>query len=168
MALQGGHRFAVSMDEVFPHGLYAMSVDQAQDFDEKTRARTPSKDKQTGSLVWSVTCIDRDPEARVKEVKVKLLAPYMPELPPEIVPGSGLRPIAFSGMTITPYIDEGRGRARLAYSMRATGLAAAQLAQPGVPGGPGQEGAGRAPAGSATSAPRGPGQGRSGGQASAA
>ncbi|MFI7585924.1 hypothetical protein ACIB24_02475 [Spongisporangium articulatum] len=162
MALQGGHRFAVSMDEVFPHGLYAMSVDQAQDFDEKTRARTPSKDKQTGSLVWSVTCIDRDPEARVKEVKVKLLAPYMPELPPEIVPGSGLRPIAFSGMTITPYIDEGRGRARLAYSMRATGLSAASI------GASGQDGAGRAPAGSATSAPRGPGQGRSGGQASAA
>ncbi len=124
MALQGGHRFAVSMAEVFPHGVYAMGVDQAEDYDDKTGRRSPAKDKQSGELVWAVTVIDRDPAAREKQVKVKVSAPYCPELPPEIVPGSDLRPAEFTGLTITPYVTEprGNGRARLAYSIRATGV----------------------------------------------
>lgn len=124
MALQGGHRFAVSMADVFPHGVYAMGVEQAEDFDEKTRRRTPSKDKQTGELVWTVTCIDRDPEARKKEVKVKVTGAHMPVLPDEVLPGSGLRMVDFSGLTATPYVEEGKGngRARMALSFRATGV----------------------------------------------
>ncbi len=122
MALQGGYRFAVAMGDVFPHGVYAMGVEQAMDYDEKTGRQTPSKDKQTGELVWTVTCIDRDPEARVKEVKVKVSAPHQPVLPPEVLPGSGLHAVDFDGLTITPYVNEGRGRARLAYSYRATGV----------------------------------------------
>ena len=55
MALQGGHRSPVSMADVFPFGCYAMSVEQAMDYDEKSGRRTPSKDKQTGELVWAVT-----------------------------------------------------------------------------------------------------------------
>jgi hypothetical protein len=125
MALQGGHRFGESMPVVWPYGLYGLTVDQAMDFNEKTRARTPSKDKQTGELVWNVSCLDRDPEARQKEIRVKVLAPVMPVLPEEIVPGSGIRCVEFTGITITPYIEEprgGLGRARLAYSYRATGV----------------------------------------------
>ena len=169
MALQGGHRFQVSMAEVFPAGLFAMGVDQAQDYDEKTKNRTPSKDKQTGSLVWTVTCIDRDPEARTKEVKVKVLAPYMPELPPEILAGSGLRPVAFTGMTITPYIDEGRGRARIVYSYRANGVA--QPVEQGAPGANGAhqgQDAGKAPSGSATATGRSVGQAPAAGSSRAA
>src|SRR4051812_49631261 len=122
MALQGGHRFAVSMGDVFPDGVYAMSVEQAQDYDEKSGRRTPSKDKQTGEWVWTVTVIDRDPEAREKQVKVKMSAPVQPVLPGEIAPGTGLHMVDFEGLTITPYVNEGRGnaRARLAYSYRAT------------------------------------------------
>lgn len=122
MALQGGHRFAVAMSEVFPHGVYAMGVEQAEDYDEKTGRRSPSKDKQTGELVWTVTCIDRDPLARVKEVKVKVTAPYTPVLPGEVMPGTGLHAVDFTGLTITPYVNEGRGRARMAFSYRATGV----------------------------------------------
>ncbi len=122
VALQGGYRFPVPMSEVFPHGVYALSVEQAEDYDEKTGRRSPSKDKQSGSLVWTVTCIDRDPEARAKEVKVKVTAPVQPVLPEEVLPGSGLRMVDFGGLTITPYVNEGRGRARLAYSYRATGV----------------------------------------------
>jgi hypothetical protein len=132
MALQGGHRFAVSMAEVFPHGVYAMGVEQAEDFDEKTRRRTPSKDKQNGDqLVWTVTCIDRDPDARKKEVKIKVAAPVMPVLPEEVLPGSGLRMVDFTGLTATPYVEEGKGsgRARLALSFRATGVHAQGAAQ---------------------------------------
>jgi hypothetical protein len=125
MALQGGHRFGESMAVVWPFGLYGLAVDQAMDFNEKTRQRTPSKDKQTGDLVWNVSCLDRDPEARQKEIRVKVLGPVMPVLPGEIVPGSGIRCVEFTGITITPYIEEprgGLGKARLAYSYRASGV----------------------------------------------
>src|SRR3954464_11455186 len=148
MALLGGYRFAVAMGDVFPDGCYAMSVEQAQDYDEKSGRRTPSKEKQTGELVWTVTVIDRDPLAREKQVKVKVTAPYQPVLPGEIAPGTGLHAVDFTGLTITPYVNEGRagGRARMAYSLRATGL----------------HPQGKAPTGSA---PVTSGAGRSGGQA---
>src|SRR3954469_1334503 len=152
MALQGGHRFAVSMGDVFPDGVYAMSVEQAQDYDEKSGRRTPSKDKQTGEWVWTVTVIDRDraEQVREKQVKVKVSAPVMPMLPGEIAPGSGLHPVDFTGLTITPYVVEARGsmgRARLQYSIRATGMYAQ----------------GKAPADSATPMGRSPGQALQGG-----
>ena len=40
------------------------------------------------------------------------------------MPGSGLHAVEFTGVTITPYVTEprGNGRARLAYSIRATGV----------------------------------------------
>jgi hypothetical protein len=125
MALMGGHRFSVSMEDAFPHGLYAMGVQQAEDYNERSGKRTPARDKQNGDqLVWTVTCIDRDPEARQKEVRVKVTGPHMPELPDEVLPNSGLRAVEFTGMTVTPYVEEGRGggRARLALSFRATGV----------------------------------------------
>src|SRR3954451_23521247 len=136
MGLPSGYRFPVLMSDLFPYGCYAMSVEQAQDYDEKSGRRTPSKDKQTGEWVWTVTVIDRDPEAREKQVKVKVSAPVQPVLPGEIMPGSGLHAVDFTGLTITPYVNEGRagGRARMAYSLRATGVHAQ----------------GKAPAGSAT------------------
>src|SRR4051795_3437582 len=126
MALQGGHRFAVSMGDVFPDGVYAMSVEQAQDYDEKSGRRTPSKDKQTGEWVWTVTVIDRDrgEQVREKQVKVKVSAPVMPMLPGEVAPESGLHPVDFTGLTVTPYVVEARGpmgRGRLGGSLRAAG-----------------------------------------------
>jgi hypothetical protein len=125
MALQGGHRFAVSMGDAFPHGLYAMGVKQAEDFNSETRRSKPARDNQHGDqFVWTVTCIDRDPDAREKEVKVKVTAPVCPDLPEEVLPGSGLRCIEFSGLTVTPYVQEARGggRARMALSFRASGV----------------------------------------------
>jgi hypothetical protein len=134
MALQGGHRFAVSMGDVFAHGVYAMSVEQAMDYDEKSGRRSPAKDKLTGELVWTVTVIDRDPEAREKQVKVKVAGPVQPVLPGEIMPGSGLHPVDFTDVTITPYVSDGRGggRARLAYSLRASGVYAQGKAPAGT------------------------------------
>jgi hypothetical protein len=123
MALQAGHRFPVSMRDVFAHGLFAMGVEQAMDYDEKTGRQSPTKDKQTGDLVWTVTCIDRDPEIRgTREVKIKVLGPHMPALPAELVPNSGIRPIEFTGLTVTAYVSDNGRRARLAFSFRATGV----------------------------------------------
>src|SRR3954452_21537267 len=145
-----GHRFPVSMADVFPHGVYAMSVEQAQDYDEKSGRRSPSKDKHTGELVWTVTVIDRDPEAREEQGKVKVTAPVQPVLSGEIMPGSGLHAVEFTDLTITPYVNEGRagGRPRMAYSLRATDMHAQ----------------GKDPTGSTSAAAGGPG--RPGGQAS--
>jgi hypothetical protein len=126
MALQGGHRFAVSFDQVFPAGVYAMFVEQAEDYDDRTGRRSPARDQRNGNqLVWNVTVIDRDPEARKKELKVKVTAPHMPVLPGEVASGTGMHPVVFEGMTATPYVDD--KSKRLAYSFRAAGLVAAQL-----------------------------------------
>src|SRR4051812_923761 len=70
MALQGGHRFEVSFGTAFPYGVYAMGVEQAMDYDEKSGRRSPSRDKQNGNeLVFAVVGLDRDPEARQKQIK---------------------------------------------------------------------------------------------------
>lgn len=54
MALRGGSRFPVSMDDVFPAGCYLMpdSIAEAQDYDEKTKVRRPAVDKVTGKRVF--------------------------------------------------------------------------------------------------------------------
>lgn len=131
MALQGGYRFAVPMGELFPAGCYAVSVQQAEDFDERTGRRTPSKDKITGELVWTVTVFDSDPQARERQVRVKITGAQMPQLPEEVLPG--LHPVAFTGLTVTPYVNDGTAgrRARMAYSVRASGMHAVAKAPAG-------------------------------------
>ena len=134
MALTNGYRFTVTMEDAFPHGLYALGVTQANDWDAVKKLATPSRDKVTNSLVWNVACIDRDPDTRQKQITVKVLAPVSPTLPDEIVPDSGIRPVAFEGIQVTAYVDSKTGR--LAYSFRATGV----VAQGRRPRGAAQEG----------------------------
>ena len=70
--------------------------------------------------------IDLDPalEGRSREVVVKIAADRMP-VPPTRQP---FEPVEFENLTVTPYVDtgrcQGRGRcaARMAFSLRATGL----------------------------------------------
>ena len=64
MALKNGSRFAVSMADVFPYGccLVPDSIAEAQDYDEKTKRRTPSMDRVTGKRVFQVRVSDLDPE----------------------------------------------------------------------------------------------------------
>src|SRR4051794_34782067 len=110
------------MDEAFPHGLYALGVAQAMEFHGKDKPSTPTRDKVTNELVWNVACIDRDPDTRQKQITVKVLAAHCPTLPEEIVPDSGIRPVAFEGLQVTAYVDSKTDR--LAYSFRATGVVA--------------------------------------------
>lgn len=120
MALRGGTRFSVRFEDVFPHGcvLVPDSIAEAQDFDEKTRARTPSKDKLTGQRVWQCRVMDMDPElgARSREVSVKILADLAP-----MAPVGAFEQVEFENMTVTPYVGQ---NGRLAFSYRATGLRA--------------------------------------------
>jgi hypothetical protein len=124
MAIQGA--IQMGHDGVFPHGCYVVGeVEPVRDFDRSTK-ETPVQavDKDTGAPVWSVNVIDADPEARDKTVRVKVLSPVQP-VPPETAPGVPFRPVEFEGLTATPYVaTTSMGRSKLAWSFKATGMAA--------------------------------------------
>lgn len=128
MAING--RFKVSMGDVFPHGAYVVSeVEPVRDFEKSTRERAvQATDKETGLLVWAVSVLDADPDARkdTKTVTVKIAASHQP-IPPEAMAGLPFRPVEFDGLTVTPYVNDNGGRARIAYSLRATGMRAPQI-----------------------------------------
>ena len=139
MALRNGSRLGVSMHDVFPHGCHLVpdSIIEAQDYDEATGQRSPAVDKHTGKPVFQCRVVDMDPEleGRSRETVVKILADRMPT-PPTRTP---FETVEFEGLQVTPYVDtgrcQGRGRcgARIAFSLRATGIKAARppVTQPG-------------------------------------
>ena len=108
MSIRTGARFPVGMAEVFPHGCHLVpdSITEAQDYDEKTRRRTPAVDKVTGKPVFQCRVVDMDPEleGRSREVVVKILADRMP-VPPTRPP---FELVEFEGLAVTPYVDNGR------------------------------------------------------------
>ncbi len=123
MAVQGP--FKVDFGDVFPHGCAVVGEVSAQvDFEASTREnRVQARDKSTGELVWTVDVMDFDPEARERTFKVKIAAPVQP-VPPEAANGMPVRPVFLEGLTVTPYLKEiGNGRSRIAYSLRASGMA---------------------------------------------
>jgi hypothetical protein len=97
MALRNGSRFAVSMADVFPDGCYLVpgSISEVQDYDEKTKARHPSKDRVTGTRVFQCRVVDMDQalEGRSRETVVKILTDYQP------VPPAGRRSSRWSSRT---------------------------------------------------------------------
>lgn len=131
MALRNGSRLPASMHDVFPHGCHLVpdSIIEAQDYDENTGRRTPAVDKHTGKPVFQCRVMDMDPEleGRSRETVVKIMADRMP-VPPTRQP---FELVEFEGLQVTPYVDTGRcqgkGRcnARMAFSLRATGMKAA-------------------------------------------
>ncbi len=134
--ITNGIRLPVTMQEAFPHGccLVPDSIAEAMDWDEVTRSRTPTRDKVTGQPVYSCRVSDLDPElaGRSREVVVKILADRMP-VPPTRQP---FEPVEFEGLMVTPYVDNGRCngknnrcQARMAFSLRATGIKAARPVQ---------------------------------------
>ena len=118
-------RFKIAHGDVFSHGAYLVSdVEPVRDFDKsQPGAPVQAVDKETGLLMWAVSVLDADPDARkdVKTVTVKIAAPHQP-VPPEAMAGMPFRPVEFDGLTVTPYVDDKRGR--VAYSYRATGMRA--------------------------------------------
>ena len=118
--LKNGARFPLRHEDVFPNGcLYVPgSIGQAEDYDEKTKNRTPSFDKVTGERVWGLRVIDMDPElgTRSREVAIKILADVQP-----VPPSAEVCPIELIGLQVTAYVND---KGRLAYSFRATGLRA--------------------------------------------
>jgi hypothetical protein len=115
----------------FPHGALFRGVQKATDFDKRGKVDDDqARDKETGERIWTVTLLDLDPEAARfgrDLVKVKLIAPVQPVPPESSVPGYPPA-VELEGLVLVPWVDDGRCkggdrcRARLAYSMRATGL----------------------------------------------
>lgn len=126
-------RLRVAFEDVFPVGAFMLGAcEPVEDFDLVRQARESGKepgdvqtrDKVTGKRVWAVRVVDADPEARKgqAELTVKIDADHCPTPPASQMIGP-FRPVAFEGLTLTPYIDENGRRARLAYSLRASGFA---------------------------------------------
>jgi hypothetical protein len=136
-------RFKVSMGDAFPHGVFVVGpVEPVNDFDKSTKERkVQDVSKDSGRLLWQVQVLDGDPEARKgdKTITVKIEADVQP-VPPAALPGLpgglDLRPVVFEGLNVLPYVDDNGQRPRLAWSFRATGLAApAASAAPAAAGG---------------------------------
>ena len=122
MSVQGP--FKVACAELFPHGVGVVGpVAPMADFDASTKEnRVQARDKESGLPVWVVDVMDFDPDARERTLRVKVAAAVQP-VPPEAIPGAPVRPVLLEGLMVTPYIKEGP-RPKIAYSLRATGLAA--------------------------------------------
>ena len=111
----------VDFDTFFPHGAYVVGeVEPVVKWSEDGDRQGQDLDKVTGHPVWRVRVIDADPEARKgqAELTVKIASVTEPQLPPELN-GLPFRPTVFEGLSVTPYIPEGQGRGRVAYSLRA-------------------------------------------------
>jgi hypothetical protein len=129
MALLGP--FPVEFGAVFPSGAYAAGgFDLVRDFDRSSGDRIIQQaDKATGLPLWVIEVINPDPEARQRTVKIKVAATYQPVLP-DAPHGSPFTPVEFEGMQATPYVDasrcngDGKCKARMAYSLKATGIRA--------------------------------------------
>lgn len=135
MAVPNGMKIPAAFEYVFPAGAMFMGVEPVTDFDRKASGvgDDQARDKETGERLWQVTVIDNDEEAskfgRSPAVKVKIVASHMPVPPGAQV--EGYRPlVAFEGLTLTPYVDQNKCKAknphkcgaRQAFSLRATAM----------------------------------------------
>ena len=122
----------VTFEQVFPANAYVTGeVEPVRDFDAKGAAPVQKRDKATGLPMWQVSVHDADPNARgaAKSVKVVLLDERQP-VPPPLIDGLPFRPVEFDGVTVTPYVAEGAGRPRVAYSIRARVMRAPVAGRP--------------------------------------
>jgi hypothetical protein len=117
--------------EVFPELAYAVSeIAPLRNFDKSSgEVVVQAVDEDTGHPVWTVEVLDGSAEARKSDrhLTVKIASPIQPMLPPlpagypDKVP---FRPVEFTGLTGTPWVDDSGPRPRLAWSFRATGMVA--------------------------------------------
>ncbi len=123
MAMRNGERFEITHDRMFPKGAYVVGpVEPVKDFDAKGKDQQ-KRDKVSGTRVWQCAVMDADEEARSHEIKVKFVAEHQPVPPPE-ASGLPFRPVEFEGLSVLPYVDDRGTRARLAWSIYATGMRA--------------------------------------------
>ena len=119
MALQTA--IPVSFEAYFPRGAFMVGeVEPVVKWSDDGERQGQDLDKNTGHPLWQVRVIDADPDARKgqNEVTVKISSITEPSAPPEAA-GLPFRPVLFEGLSVTPYVKEGQGRPRVAFSLRA-------------------------------------------------
>ena len=120
MALQTA--IPVSFEAFFPRGAFVVGeVEPVVKWSDDGQRQGQDLDRISGHPLWQVRVIDADPDAKKGqgEVTVKIVSISEPQLPPE-ASGMPFRPAYyFDGLTVTPYVKEGQGRPRVAYSLRA-------------------------------------------------
>lgn len=119
MALQTA--IPVSFEAYFPRGAFMVGeVEPVVKWSDDGDRQGQDLDKNTGHPLWQVRVIDADPDARKgqNEVTVKIASITEPSAPPE-AQGLPFRPVLFEGLSVTPYVKEGQGRPRVAFSLRA-------------------------------------------------
>lgn len=122
MAIQSG--IPVSFDAYFPRGAFMLGeVEEVVKWSDDGQRQGQDLDKVSGKPIWQVRVIDADPEARKgqNEITVKIVSVTRPIEPPEMS-GMPFRPVVFEGMTVIPYVKEGSGRPRVAFSIRAADM----------------------------------------------
>jgi hypothetical protein len=141
VAVPNALKVPVPFEYVFPAGALCLGVEPATDFEKRGQGDDQLRDKETGERVWLVKVLDLDEAAgkfgASKEVKVKIVAPVQPVPPASMIPGYPPA-VEFTGVTLTPYVDSQRCKtdgpvsakckARLAWSVRATGMTEPQAA----------------------------------------
>ncbi len=137
MALQGP--IPVEFGAVFPAGAFAAgSFEPVRNFEASSRDRfVQSADKASGVPLWVIEVIDPDPQARTRAVKVKVASQAQPMVP-AAAPGQPFVPVEFTGLTVTPYVNQA---GRLAYSLKAAGVRMPGRSGRGSAGGDGREAA---------------------------
>jgi hypothetical protein len=118
MAIQGP--IPVEFAQVFPRGAFAAGgFEPVRDYEASKGGRfVQSKDKASGLPLWVVEVIDADSSAREKTARLKVASTDQPTLP-AVVAGSPFVPVEFTGLTVTPYVNQA---GRLAYSLKAAGV----------------------------------------------
>src|ERR1035437_1054220 len=118
VALQGP--IPAEFGAMFPSGAYAAGVfEPVRNFDASTGEKfVQSADKASGMPLWVIEVIDAAPAARVRAVKVKVAAPVAAVVPAGS-PGLPFVPVEFTGMAVTPYVNQA---GRMAYSLKAAGI----------------------------------------------
>ena len=111
----------------FPVGAYIISeVEPVVDYERSSKDnKIQSVDPDTGLLLWQVSCLDADPEAKksAKTVTVKIPAKVQP-VPPENKDGSPFTPVVFDGLTALPWIEESGNFTKISWSFKAEAMRA--------------------------------------------
>jgi hypothetical protein len=141
MQPNGYGKYEIPMEKLLPHGAWLVSgVEAIKDY--KLSKPGPdgfvqALDKNTRKPLWAAIVQSGDMENAppwLQRFKVKIPSDMRPEVPPAM-PGTPFRPVWLHGLTVTPYVDDSKctapepGRehrcgARMAYSIRATGISA--------------------------------------------
>jgi hypothetical protein len=117
----------VSHQQVFPHRAFLVSdVTAVIDYERSTKdSKVQATDRESGQPLWQVEVLDGDPAAskRARTLTVKFARNAQPACPPNNSE-MPFTPVIFEELSVLPYVDRSAESGRIAWSYRASGMAA--------------------------------------------